>query len=158
MPFSLVLRCGIAYNTNVDLPRVVLDTNILVSALRSKNGAAFKLLLMVGTGRFEIALSVPLVLEYEDAMLRKESGISLNAAGIERLLDYLCASAIRQDIFFLWRPRLPDPKDDLLLEVAVAAGCKNVITYNKRDFLGAEQFGIKVLTPAEFLREIGEIT
>jgi predicted nucleic acid-binding protein len=56
-----------------------------------------------------------------------------------------------QEIFFLWRPYLRDPNDDLILELAVAAGCDAVVTHNTRDFVGAERFGIDVLTPAAFL-------
>jgi predicted nucleic acid-binding protein len=59
-------------------------------------------------------------------------------------------------VFFLWRPLLKDPKDDMVLEVAVAAGCTRIVTFNGKDFAGAQRFGIKVLTPQAFLAEIGE--
>ena len=64
----------------------------------------------------------------------------------------------RQDIFFLWRPFLPDPSDDLVLEVAVAGGCDAIITYNKRHFKNVHKFGLKIFDPREFLTEIGEIS
>lgn len=73
-------------------------------------------------------------------------------------LDNLCAVANRWDIFFLWRPVLPDPKDEMLLEPAVVAGCDTIVTFNQRDFLGVDQFGIRVVSPGAFLREIGVIT
>jgi len=72
--------------------------------------------------------------------------------------DYLCQVALRREIFFLWRPFLKDPKDDLVLELAVESECEFIITYNRRDFAGTEKFGIKVLTPKEFLKKLGEIT
>jgi putative PIN family toxin of toxin-antitoxin system len=136
-------------------PRIVVDTSVLVAGLRSRRGAAFRLLREVGKTRFEIALSVPLVLEYEDVLLRQADEMALSAADIDALLDYFCRVAHLQRIFFLWRPLLPDPKDDLVLEVAVAAECEAVITYNLRHFAGAERFGIQVLEPGLFLRKIG---
>lgn len=111
------------------------------------------LLSLVGTGRFDIALSVPLVLEYEEVLRRQSPW--LNESDVKDLLDYWCAVAIQQEIFFLWRPYLRDPKDDMVLELAVAASCTAIITYNQRDFGGAESFGLRVLTPARFLDEIG---
>jgi predicted nucleic acid-binding protein len=137
------------------VPLVVLDTSILVAAFRSRRGAAFRLLSRVGTGGFDIAVSVPLVLEYEDAPLRQIADTSLSESDVHDVLDYLCSVAKRQEIFFLWRPLLQDPKDDLVAEVAVAAGCDAIVTYNRRDFAGIEQFGIRVRTPAELLRETG---
>jgi putative PIN family toxin of toxin-antitoxin system len=137
------------------MPRIVVDTSVLVAGLRSRRGAAFRLLNEVGKTRFEIALSVPLVLEYEDVLLRHAEDMGLAADDIDALLDYFCRVAHLQRIFFLWRPLLPDPKDDLVLEVAVAAECEAVVTYNLRHFAGAEQFGIQVLEPGPFLRDIG---
>jgi putative PIN family toxin of toxin-antitoxin system len=137
------------------VPRIVVDTSVLVAGLRSRRGAAFRLLREVGKGRFEIALSVPLVLEYEDVLLRQAADMALSAADIDTLLDYFCRVAHLQRIFFLWRPLLPDPKDDLVLEVAVAAECQTVVTYNVRHFAGTERFGIQVLEPGPFLRSIG---
>jgi predicted nucleic acid-binding protein len=97
-----------------------------------------------------------LALEYEDVLLRPELGISLQRDAIEGLLDYYCAVARHHEIFFLWRPCLQDPGDDMVLELAVKAGCRAIITYNQRDFAGCEHFGVSTLTPAEFLDRIGE--
>jgi predicted nucleic acid-binding protein len=122
--------------------------------MRSRRGASFALLSRVGTGQFDIALSVPLVLEYEEVLLR-ESG--RDAPRIADLIDYLCAVGKRQTIFFLWRPYLPDPSDDMVLELAVAAQCGTIITHNRRDFAEANRFGIRVLSPAALLlEEIGD--
>jgi predicted nucleic acid-binding protein len=139
----------------MSVPRIVADTSVVVAGLRSRRGAAFRLLREVGKTRFEIALSVPLVLEYEDVLLRHAGDVSLSAGDIDDLLDYFCRVAHLQQIFFLWRPLLPDPKDDLVLEVAVAAQCEAVVTYNVRHFAGAEGLGIQVLEPGPFLRGIG---
>lgn len=139
------------------LSRVVLDTNVVVSALRSRSGASFRLLSMVGKGQFDISVSVPLVLEYEDAIGRHLDKTGLTSSQLDDVLDYLCSVAIRQDVFYLWRPMLRDPKDDLVLELAVAAQCRDVITFNLRDFAGSERFGVKVRRPHELLAEIGAL-
>lgn len=139
------------------IQRVVVDTNVLVAGLRSKRGASFLLLSEVGRGHFEIALSVPLVLEYEDALQRHLSAIQLEAQDVDVVLDYLCSVAVLKEVFFLWRPLLPDPKDDLILELAVSAQCDSIVTFNERDFQGAETFGVRVLPPATFLQQIGVI-
>jgi predicted nucleic acid-binding protein len=60
-----------------------------------------------------------------------------------------------QEILFLWRPLLPDPKDDMILELAVAARCQTIVTYNLRDFLGADKFGVSVEEPGPFLARVG---
>jgi len=137
----------------VPVPLVVLDTNVLAAAIRSQRGASFRLLEQVGTGLFDIVVSVPLVLEYEDAMLRRRG--RLGAQQIGDVLDYVCQVARRQPIFYLWRPLLRDPKDDMVAEVAVAAGAAAVVTYNRRDFQGLATFGIRVDSPQEFLKVIG---
>ena len=139
-------------------PRVVLDTNVLVAGLRSRRGASFQLLSEIGRGKFEIALSVPLVLEYEDALLRHASVTGLSRRNVDVVLDYYCSVAHLQTIFFLWRPLLPDPKDDLVLELAVAAGCRTVVTYNLRDFRGAESLGVSAVRPGTFLKTIGVLS
>ena len=132
--------------------RVVLDTNVLVAGVRSRRGASFEVLSRVGT--FEVAISVSLVLEYESALLRQLPLLALDEREISNLIDYICDIAIRQEVFFLWRPFLRDPNDDLVLELAVASACDAIVTHNVRDFQGIEQFGMRVLTPGEFLQEL----
>lgn len=138
-------------------PQIVIDTNVFVSALRSRYGASYKLLTLLGSGTFEINLSVPLTIEYEDASKRLVGKIPLKARDIDDVLDYVCSVANQREVRYLWRPFLRDAKDDMVLELAVAAGCEIIVTHNKTDFQGAEQFGIRIMTPQEFLREIGEL-
>jgi putative PIN family toxin of toxin-antitoxin system len=139
------------------LPQVVIDTNVIISGLRSRRGRAFQLLTLIGTGKFDIHLSVPLVLEYSEVLLRQISHLDLNREEVDDLVDFYCSVGVQNEIFFLWRPLLRDPKDDMVLELAVKAGCESIITYNTRDFAGAEQFGLNLLEPSEFLRLIGEL-
>jgi len=136
---------------------VVLDTNVLYSAIRSQTGASFKLLSLLGEDAYEISISVPLIVEYEDALMRLVGSGRLRKIDIDAVLDFICAQAHHQSIYFLWRPMLRDPKDDHVAEVAVAAGCSAIVTYNLKDFKSLEQFGLRVITPAVFLKEIGEI-
>ncbi|MBX3331099.1 MAG: putative toxin-antitoxin system toxin component, PIN family [Nitrospira sp.] len=140
------------------VPKIVIDTNVFVSALRSQHGASYKLVLLVGSGKFEVSLSAPLVFEYEDAgkrLVGRKSG--LKPSDIDDILDYVCSVAHRKTVYYLWRPFLQDPKDDMVLELAVAAGSDIIVTYNKNDFCGVEQFGVRVMTAQEFLLEIGEL-
>lgn len=98
-----------------------------------------------------------LVLEYEDVLMRQVGGADRDPVVVTKLLDYLCAAGKRQRIFYLWRPFLPDPQDDMVLELAVAAGCNAIVTHNRRHLARAVEFGIRVLRPAEFLEEIGVV-
>ena len=135
-------------------PLIVIDTNVILSSLQSNKGKAFELVSQVGTGMFDCAVSVPLILEYE-AVLKNhlDKGI-VSDSDIEDFIDYLCAVGIKTKIFYLWRPYLKDQFDDHVLELAISAGAERGVTYNKRDFLRAEDLGIKIQTPKEFLAEM----
>lgn len=75
---------------------------------------------------------------------------------MDELLDYLCRIGHQQSVFFLWRPYLPDAKDDMVLELAMAANCEAIVTHNQRDFVGAERLGVSILAPRDFLRILEE--
>jgi len=139
------------------IPRIVVDTNVLVAALRSRHGASHRLLNLLDSGKFTPIISVPLVLEYEDAAKRLVAEIGLTARAVDDIVDYICRVADKRAIFYLWRPFLRDPKDDMVLELAVNAGADSIVTYNHVGFQGAEEFGIRVVTAREFLRKIGEL-
>lgn len=138
--------------------RIVLDSNVFISALRSRRGPSFHLLSLIGQGPFEICVSVPLVLEYEAVAKRERWPNKPSWRSISDILDYLCLVGSKEKIHYLWRPRERDLKDDMVLEVAVAGQCAIIVTYNKRDFIEAFKYGIKIMTPREFLTEIGEIS
>lgn len=137
------------------LPQIVVDTNVLVAGLRSRRGASYRLLDLVGRGHFEVNVSVPLVMEYEDVLSRQHIQLPVSREAVDALIDYFCLVGIQHQIFFLWRPFLRDPKDDMVLELAVKAECEYIITHNVKDFRGAEKFNLQVLTPGEFLVERG---
>ena len=138
--------------------RIVVDTNVIVSGLRSRRGASYRLLSLIGKSAvFEISLSVPLLLEYEDALKRHARQLGMTHEDIDDVLEYLCSVASLHEVYYLWRPVLRDPKDEFVLELAVGAGCETIVTYNTRDFAGAGTFGIVVERPREFLKRIGEV-
>ena len=149
---------GITYNTIMKY-NVVIDTNVLVSALRSRDGASFLLISLLGENdKFDIYISVALILEYEDAAKRLIEKTQITEDVIDDVIDYICQIGREQQVFFLWRPYLKDPNDDMVLELAVAAGCNFIITHNKKDFKNIEEFGLKAISPAEFLRMIGVLS
>jgi putative PIN family toxin of toxin-antitoxin system len=137
-------------------PHVVLDTNVLIAGLRSRRGASFALLQRVGTGAFDVSVSVPLVLEYEAVARRQARELGLTHADVDAVVDFVCRQAQHRTIFYLWRPFLRDATDDMVLEVAVEAQCHIIVTFNIRDFAGIEKFGLRALTPREFLAVLEE--
>jgi len=141
----------------MSIPNIVLDTNIIIAALRSKKGASYKLLSLVGTHQFEIHDSVALILEYEDVIQRHREEIGLSEEDVSVFIDSLCSMAKHHKIYFLWRPFLSDANDELVLELAVSANCEYIVTHNLSDFKGTEKFGIQAISPKEFLQIIREV-
>ena len=137
--------------------QIVVDTNVFVTALRSQFGASYKLLSLIDKESFQLNLSVPLALEYETVAKRQIGEIALSEKEIDDILDYVISKANRWEIYFLWRPQLKDPSDDMVLELAVTANCNYILTYNVNDFKGMDDFGIEIMTPKEFLEMIGEL-
>ncbi|MCP9496520.1 MAG: putative toxin-antitoxin system toxin component, PIN family [Pyrinomonadaceae bacterium MAG19_C2-C3] len=137
--------------------QIILDTNILVAALRSRRGIANRLLMNLDDARWQVNVSTALVLEYEDVLKRPGMVEGFTAEAIDVLIDGICSIARRHNIFFLWRPLSSDPQDDFLLELAATAHAHFIITYNPRHLRPAEQFGVKLLTPKEFLQLLGDL-
>ncbi len=143
---------------NGDLPlQIVIDTSVMIASLRSKQGASYKLMMLIDSGQFQMNLSVPLIAEYEDVSGRMLTETNLSEGDLDAILDFICSVANHRKIFFLWRPFLPDAGDDMVLELAIASGSQFIVTFNRRHFAGADQFGIKVVTPQQFLQRIGAI-
>lgn len=137
-------------------PRLVLDTNVLVAAIRSRSGAANAVLQLLGAGAFVPLVSVPLSLEYEAVLMRAEhravSGAS--PADLQGLLGYFHSLAEPVVLHFLWRPQLTDPADEMVLETAINGRASHIVTFNVSDFAPATRFGILVRTRAEILRSL----
>ena len=136
--------------------RVVLDTNILIHARRSRTGASNALLRAVDDGAFRLLVSVPLFLEYESVLTRPEhllaSGLTERQAN--EFLDYLAILAEPVKLHYLWRPQLGDVADEMVLETAINARANCIVTFNTRHFGPAARFGIEIVWPAEAIRRI----
>jgi putative PIN family toxin of toxin-antitoxin system len=137
--------------------RLVLDTDVLVAALRSDRGASRQLLLQALDGKLAMLVSVPLILEYEAEFTRPEgldaSGVA--ASEVNALLDALAKVITPVRLSFLWRPRLKHPADETVLETAVSGEAERLVTFNLRHLAPvARQFGIRVLHPSDAWREV----
>ncbi|HEX8369296.1 MAG TPA: putative toxin-antitoxin system toxin component, PIN family [Pyrinomonadaceae bacterium] len=137
--------------------QIILDTNILIAAFRSKRGAANLLLDKLDDSRWQVNVSTPLLLEYEDVLKRSEMNAFFSATNVDIFLDGLCTIAENHDIFFLRRLLAKDPNDAFILELAVRVNADFIITYNAKDFSAAADFGIKLATPKEFLQFVGDL-
>ncbi|HEX4322973.1 MAG TPA: putative toxin-antitoxin system toxin component, PIN family [Acidobacteriaceae bacterium] len=131
--------------------QVVIDTNVLVAALRSRLGASYRLIDQLGDSRWRPNLTVAVVLEYEAVLKRDCREFGLTEQDIDDAVDAICSLAGLHRMYFLWRPVAADPDDDLILEAAIASHSDFIITFNKRDFPDSGRFGIRCLTPKEFL-------
>ena len=133
--------------------RVVFDTSVLVAAARSNRGASYALVSSIPTPEFQLCLSLSLYMEWQQVLTRDEN-LSPGRTVQDTLnyLRYLASQSHLQAIHFLWRPFLRDANDDMVLELAFAAGCRYVVTHNVKDFHGSEQLGVTAIPPREFLK------
>lgn len=137
--------------------KLVMDTDTIVAAMRSPKGASAGLLLAADAGRLTLAATVPLFIEYEAVCQRPEH---ILAAGLDRcdvavFLDRLADLVEPVDLWFLWRPQLRDPGDEMVLEAAVNGHVDALVTFNRRDYMpAAEAFGLPVLLLGETLRRV----
>ena len=136
---------------------IVIDTNVILSALQSNKGKSFELISKICEDVFDFAISVPLILEYEAVLKNKLDRTIFTDSDIEDFINYLCKVGLKTKLFYLWRPYLKDPFDDHVLEVTIQSNTGTIVTYNKRDFKEAENLGIKILTPKEFLEILQEV-
>lgn len=137
--------------------QIILDTNILLAGLRSQRGASYKLLSILNDSRWQLNISITLVLEYEEILKREQQQLGLSLEDINDIINTICFIANKRTIFYLWRPLSPDPDDDFLLDLAIESQADYIITYNQKDLQPAEKFDIQVVTPKQFLQAMGEI-
>ena len=140
--------------------QLIIDTNVLVAALRSRQGASFLLLKLLNDGdeRWQINVSTALILEYEAVLKREMHRQGKDMSIIDKFIDDIISVANRHSIYYLLRPFLKDAKDDFILELAFSSSVDYIITYNIDDFARAKMFGVDAITPKTFLQKIGEIT
>jgi putative PIN family toxin of toxin-antitoxin system len=137
--------------------RLVLDTDVLVAAMRSRGGASWQLVDRALAREFTLLLSVPLFLEYEAVLTREEHRKvhRLSVPELDEVINSLVRVAEAVQIRFLWRPLLSDPTDDMVLETAVNGRADLLVTFNQKDFAAvAEGFAFKILRPSEALHRL----
>ena len=136
--------------------RLVLDTNVVVAAFRSRRGASSVLLRRTEAGTIRMLCSTALLLEYEAvlgrAAIREATGHSLR--DVERIVDALAAVAEPVEVRFRTRPLLHDPNDEIVIEAASNGRADAIVTHNVKDFAPAQTLGIDIATPAEILRRL----
>lgn len=146
-------RYGITNNAKMN---IVVDTNVVVSGLKGDMGNPHKLLEELQGGKFDISVSVPLVLEYEAQLKKYLSPEFFSADDIDDFIDYICRIGHKPPVYFFQRPFLKDPFEDHVLELAVASHSRYIVTMNKMDFTDTGHYGIEIVSPGEFLDILGE--
>lgn len=135
--------------------RLILDTDVLVAALRSRQGASRMWLTAVLHHEVTLLLSVPLVLQYEAVLTRPDhlaaSGATERDIGV--LLDTLCTVCVPIRISYLWRPMLRDPDDEMVLETAINGAATHLLTFNERDFARADRMNVRIERPGPAWQE-----
>jgi putative PIN family toxin of toxin-antitoxin system len=139
------------------IERVVLDTSVVVAALRTRAGAGNAVLRLVARRRLIPLASPPLFLEYEDVLKRSEQRLAhgLTLEMVDEFLAEFAALVEPVEVRFLWRPQVRDPSDEMVLEAAINGQADALVTYNIRDFaLAGERFAVPVLRPPDLLRMV----
>lgn len=137
--------------------RVVLDTSVVVAALRSARGASNLLLVLVAEERIKPLVTTALFLEYEEVLSRAEHRLAsgMSKADIEGFLAAFASASEGVELHFQWRPQLRDPADEMVLEAAINGRADALVTHNARDFsVAAARFGLRIVTPGVMLMEL----
>lgn len=139
--------------------RIVIDTSVVVAALRSRKGASNALLRLAATRRLVPLATPALFLEYEEVLKRPEQRAAhgLDELDIDRFLAALASVIEPVSVHIAWRPQLQDPADEMVLEAAVNGRANALVTFNVRDFAAAgARFGIAILRPQEILKRCSD--
>ncbi len=134
--------------------RAVLDTNVALAGLRSRRGASFELLRLLGARQWSLVLSNTVLTEYQEVLHREQAALPYSHEEIERFLDGLCQRAERHRLSARWWPVLTDPDDEALVHLAVESRVGYIVTHNLSHLRPAETLGVRVLAPGEFLNEL----
>jgi putative PIN family toxin of toxin-antitoxin system len=139
------------------MKRIVLDTSVVVAGLRTRLGASNAVLRLVANRHLTALATPPLFLEYEEVLKRAEQRLAhgLTPEEVDEFLGEFAALIEPVELHFRWRPQVPDPGDEMVLEAAINGDAEALVTYNTTDFAAAgERFGIAVLRPGEVLRRV----
>jgi putative PIN family toxin of toxin-antitoxin system len=137
--------------------RLVVDTDVVVAAMRSPTGASAALMVLLLQKQAVMLLSVALVLEYEAICMMAEHRLAAQASenDVRNLLDTMIDIAMPVEVHYQWRPQLTDAGDEMVLETAVNGQADAIVTFNRRDYKNAPaRFGIDVLSPVDTLKRI----
>lgn len=137
--------------------RLVLDTDVLVAAIRSPAGASAALMAALLGGNATMLLSAALAFEYEAVCTRAEHLYAAKAteADVTNLIDAIIDIVEAVEVHYQWRPQLSDAGDEMVLEAAVNGRAAAIVTFNRRHFgLAPARFGIEVISPADALKRI----
>ena len=142
------------YDILYDMQPIVLDTSVLVAALRSRTGASYKLVELIGRQAIVPLLTTALFLEYEAVLKRPEQRLAhgLSLADVDRFLSAIASASEPVEVSISWRPQLADADDEMVFEAAVNGRAEALVTHNIRDFVAAAgSFNLRVVKPGEFL-------
>ena len=137
--------------------QIVIDTNVFVAAFRSRRGAANLLLDRLSDERWRINVSNALLLEYEDVLKRTGMDPFVSSSEVDKFINAICSVSTFHEIFFLWRSSSHDSDDSFLLELAVKCQADFIVTFNTKDLSAANEFGVKLVSPREFLEFVGDL-
>lgn len=137
--------------------QLIIDTNVIVSGLRSRRGAAYRLLSILIDSRWQINVSVALLLEYEEVLKRESRALGLNYEDVDAVVNALASISNRRAIPYSWRPLSSDADDDFLIELALNVQADHIVTYDLRHLRVLKELGFSVITPRQFLEVIGEL-
>ena len=131
-----------------------MDTNVLVSAFRSRSGASFELFRRLRHGLWTAVLSNHLLFEYEEILKREAPALNLSSADVDQILNAVCARSEQWSLSHSWQPILSDPDDEPLVQLAIESGSRLITTHNIRHLQPAARLNIQVLKPSEFLAKV----
>ncbi len=131
--------------------RAILDTNVVLSALRSRNGASFEIMKRLELGEFTLLLSNTVLAEYEEILKRELVPLGFSHVWIEQFLDELCLEAQSFKPSASWKPALPDPDDEPLAQLAMESKIDYLVTHNVRHFPADRLPAVRVVDPKTFL-------
>jgi putative PIN family toxin of toxin-antitoxin system len=131
-----------------------MDTNVLLSAFRSRLGASFEIFRRLRLGEWTAVVSNHLLYEYEEILKRDASKLNLSLQDVDELLNAICARAEQFLLSNEWQPILPDPDDEPLVQLAIESNAMRIITHNVRDLKPGERLGIELLNPRHFLAKL----
>jgi putative PIN family toxin of toxin-antitoxin system len=137
--------------------RLVLDTSVIVAALRSRLGASNAILRLIAEQKIRPLATPSLFLEYEAVLKRPEQRVAhkFDLPQIDQFLSALVSAIEPVEVHIAWRPQLRDPADEMVLEAAINGRADALVTFNVRDFVGvSERFGLKLFSPSELLNRM----